>query len=458
MATAAGPTKRLAQFISGLEYNQIPLPVIEHLKLCLLDTLGCGLFGTTLPWMKIVTRFAQGLGGPPEGSVWGQGFKLPSPNAALVNGTAVHAFELDDLHKTSILHPGAVAATAALAMAERVGGCDGRAVLTALVAGYEAGIRVGISAGDVHLRKGFHPTGNHGTFASAAAAGRILNLDPDTMTHALGIAGTQSAGLMAAQYSSMVKRFHAGRAAQSGVYAALLAREGLTGITNILEAEYGGYIAVMGQSGHMAPITKNLGESYESAEVGFKAYSAGGSTHTAHEAVKAIMGEHELSPDDVKNILIQTTSATDRHTNWEYVPVGVTSAQMNMQYVVAITVMDGELFIDQFTDAKINDARVIDFTKKIEVRPNSELDALGPEFRHAIIAEVTTRDGKVYSKRVDSAKGSAKHPLTRDEVVTKYRLLAEKKLNRQEVSRLEEKVLHLDEVPDIGELTVLLRS
>lgn len=226
------PTRDLARFAAELTFEKIPPPVVEHIKLCLLDTFGCGLFGSTLPWSKIVADFARDLGGKRESTVWGRNFKVSAPNAALANGTAVHSFELDDLHKTSIVHPGSIAVSPALAMAEHIGGCNGKEFLTAVIAGYEVAIRVGMSVGTSHLERGYHPTGTNGTFGAGAAAGRILGLNADKMTEDLGIAGTQAAGLMAAQYSAMVKRMHAGRAAQSGVYGALLAQKGLTGITN----------------------------------------------------------------------------------------------------------------------------------------------------------------------------------------------------------------------------------
>jgi aconitate decarboxylase len=325
------PTRALAQFAAQLTYDKIPASVIEHAKLCLLDTVGCGLFGSTLPWSRILADFARDLGGRQESTIWGRDFQASASNAALANGTAVHSFELDDLHKTSIVHPGSVAIPATLAMAEHIGGCNGKEFLVAMVAGYEVAIRVGMSLGTSHLRRGFHPTGTHGAFGAGAAAGRILGLNVDKMTHDLGISGTQAAGLMAAQYSAMVKRMHAGRAAQSGIYGALLAQKGLTGITNILEADYGGYCRAMAEVSDMNKLTAGLGESFEAGRVGFKAYAAGGSTHTAHEAVKSIMENNDLAADMIDKITIHATTATYHHTSWEYKPEGVTAAQMNMQ-------------------------------------------------------------------------------------------------------------------------------
>jgi aconitate decarboxylase len=450
------PTRALAQFASELSYEKIPPSVIERMKLCLLDTLGCGLFGSTLPWVVIVSDFARELGEKQESTIWGRNFKVSAPNAALANGTAVHSFELDDLHKTSIVHPGGVVTTSALAMAERIGGCSGRELLTAIVAGYEVAIRVGMSVGTSHLQRGFHPTGTNGAFGAGAAAGRILGLDAETMTHNLGIAGTQAAGLMAAQYSAMVKRMHAGRAAQSGVYGALLAQRGLTGIVNILEADYGGYCKVMVDVSDMSKLTARLGEHFETGRVGFKPYAAGGSTHTAHEAVKSVMEKNNLTADRIDKITIHATTATYHHTNWEYKPEGVTAAQMNMQYVVAVTALEGDIFIDQFTEAKVQDPRIIQYSRRVTVIPDPELDKLGPEFRHVVVAEVKTREGKTFSERVDTAKGSEKRPMSVDEINRKYQILAGKVLSQHRVSELREMLLNLENVLDIREVSKLL--
>jgi len=224
------PTQKLASFAVNLTFSDISPVVVDHMKWCLLDTVGCGLFGSTLPWGKILGEFARDLGGRRESTILGMAAKASAPNAALANGTMIHGFELDDIHPLSIIHPGSVTFPAALAIGERRGRCTGKEFLTALVVGYEVGIRVGMCVGASHLHRGFHPTGTHGTFAAAAAAGKLLGLDEKRMIHAFGIAGTQAAGLMAAQYSAMVKRMHAGRASQSGVYGALLAEKGLTGI------------------------------------------------------------------------------------------------------------------------------------------------------------------------------------------------------------------------------------
>ncbi|MDI6809185.1 MAG: MmgE/PrpD family protein [Candidatus Eisenbacteria bacterium] len=186
-----GETLRLASFVSKLQFSDLPGEVVNHIKLCILDTIGCGLFGSALPWGQLMARFVEAQAGVLESSVWGHGVKVPSANAALANGTMVHGFELDDLHKGGIVHPGSTTVTAALAVAEGKRNVSGADLLTAVVAGYELAARVGMSVGVSHLVAGFHPTGTCGTFSAGAAAARVLGVDEMTTANCLGIAGTQ---------------------------------------------------------------------------------------------------------------------------------------------------------------------------------------------------------------------------------------------------------------------------
>src|SRR5581483_2242856 len=167
----------LGEWVSGLTFADIPADVVEHIKTCLLDALGCGLFGAAQPWGVIAGNVAVAMSDGGACSLFGRRNKVGPGDAALANGTAIHGFELDDAHVSSSHHPGAVTVPAVLAMAE-VRGATGADVLTALAAGYEVGLRIGICAGVSHSTSGFHVTGTVGTFGAAAGAARVLNLSP----------------------------------------------------------------------------------------------------------------------------------------------------------------------------------------------------------------------------------------------------------------------------------------
>ncbi len=451
------PTRALAEFVSSLSYGDIPKEVISHTKLCLLDSLGCALFGSTLPWGKIVTDFAKELGAGKGALLWGDGAEVPSTSAPLANGTLIHSFEMDDLHRVGVIHPGAEAIPAADALVRHGGATNGKRLLTAIAVGYEVGCRVAMTGGASQLRRGFHPTATSGTFAAGAAAAKMLGLDPLRTLHTLGIAGTQAAGLMAAQQASMVKRMHPGRASQAGVYGALLAAKGFTGIEDILEAPYGGFCSTFCDKPDLSHLTRDLGEQFQTLNVGFKPYPCCGSNHTSIDALKKILREHpEVSAENVERITIRTTRATKLHVGWPYAPNSLTTAQMNLPYCVAVLLHDRDFFVDQVTEKSIHRTDILNTTKKIEVVEEPELEALGDEGRHGAILEIRTRDGNSYAAKVLHAKGSDKHPMTPAEVSEKFRLLASRVLSLARIEELEETIQHLDRVEDAGKLAELL--
>src|SRR5258706_10415578 len=241
-------TRGLAAYIAGLQYEAIPAEVREGLKLLILDALGCALYGADLEWCRILRQTLKTVDKAGECRVWGTKERLSAPHAALANGTQVQSFELDDVHRAGVLHVGAVVLPALLAVAELRRNLAGEEFLAAAVAGYEIGPRVGLCMGPEHIGQGWHSGATLGVFSAAAGAARGLKLGADKTGHALGIAGTQAAGLMAAQYGAMVERMHAGRASQSGLCGALLAQEGVTGTPDALASEYGGHCATSSRS------------------------------------------------------------------------------------------------------------------------------------------------------------------------------------------------------------------
>lgn len=448
-------TDRLAEFASDLALADIPPAVREHAKLSILDTAGCGLFGSTLEATGILRRALAGVdsGGPAR--LWGGGDALSAPHAALVNGTAVHGFEFDDLHPRSIVHVGCVTLPAALAVAEQRGIEPGERLLTAVVAGIEVAARVGRSVGAAHLLAGWHPTGTHGTFAAAVAAGVMLGLDAPRMADAIGIGASQSAGLMASQYGSMVKRFHAGRAAQSGVYAALLAADGFAGIDDVLETPYGGYCSTMAPAHDAAALTDGLGETWETAQVGFKPYPTNGSCHPSIDALLALRREQSVEARDVAALTIHVSSATEQHVGWAYRPVSVTAAQMNLPYIAAAVLTDGAASVDQFTEERIRNAGLIELAGRVEVLADADIDARGDGARHATRLELRLSDGRVLNAQRDFAHGSARDPLTGADVEAKYRFLATHALSAERADRLRELIGQLER-RTTGELAAAL--
>jgi len=451
------PTQTLATYISELSYKHIPQAVISHVKFCLIDSLGCALFGSTLQWGKIITSFAKEMGKGKGALIWGDGSEVPSTSAPLANGTLIHSFEMDDLHRVGVIHPGAEAIPATDALVRRAGNVDGKRFLTAVVAGYEVGCRVAMTGGAAQLRRGFHPSATSGTFAAGAAAAKMLQLNSSKTLHALGIAGTQAAGLMAAQHASMVKRMHPGRSAQAGVYGALLAAKGFTGIEDILEAPYGGFCSTFCDNPNLSHLTQDLGKRFETLNVGCKPYPCCGSNHTSIDALKKILSNHpEVSAENVDKIRIRTTRATKLHVGWPYKPNSMTTAQMNLPFCVAVLLHDRDFFVDQITEKSIHSDAVLNTANKIEVVEDPEFESLGDEGRHGVNLEVHLQNGTRYSEQILHAKGSDQHPMSEDEILQKFRLLASRVISRPRLEKLEDTLLRLEKLDDARKIAKLL--
>ncbi|MDQ8727844.1 MmgE/PrpD family protein [Bradyrhizobium sp. LHD-71] len=414
-------TRDLAQFAAALTYDEIPPDVIAHIKLCILDGLGAGLYGAQLPWTKRVQAMVLNEGATPRAFMWGTGRKVSVAQAALVNSTAGHGFEMDDIHKESILHPNSLAVPSTFAWAQgHPDRPNGRELLTAVVAGCEVGIRVGNAATMSLFLRGFHPQGTSGVFVSAAACGRLAGLAPDQLQHALGIAGSMAAGLMAAQEGAMVKRLHAGRAAQGGVQAVMLAAEGFTGITDVIEAGYGGFLSSFSASPNAAKITAGLGHTWETRNIGFKMYPNVTSIHSALDGFEAIMRENNLDADSIDSVDIHCPHMTYVHTAWPYKPAGVTAAQMNMFYGIAATAVAGRVSANEYSEEMLTDARILAFIDRIKVTESTELEAKGAAYRHASLVRLRRRDGKTFERETLHRRGSPENPVAREDILRKF--------------------------------------
>src|SRR5436190_21842670 len=452
-------TRRIADFVSQLSYEQIPKSVRERGKLLILDSLGCAIFGAKLEWCRILQKTFGDLDASRTTSIWGTAQTLSSTNAALINGTQVQGFELDDVHRDGVLHCGAVVLPALIAVAERHATLTGREFLAAAVAGYEIGPRVGRCMGQEHIGQGWHSGATLGVFSAGAAAARGLKLDPEQTVHALGIAGTQAAGLMAAQYGAMVKRMHAGRSAQSGLYGALLAKAGFTGITDVFEAPYGGFCTTFSRSTdrfNLDALSAGLGSDWEAMRVALKFYSCVGSNHTTLDAIRDIRKRHPFTLDELDRIVVHGSQVTVDHVGWPYRPEGLTSAQLNLPYCVATLLLEGDVFVDQFTEAAVHDRARMELSKKVQVVHDPAITALGAKFRHKVRVDVHLRDGSVHSETREAPRGSEHSFAPAADIVAKFHKLARAVLPPTQREALVEAVLGLEKLADSRALVRLL--
>jgi aconitate decarboxylase len=453
-------TRRIAEFVSQLRYEQIPDAVRERLKLLVLDSLGCAIYGARFEWCRILRETLERLDQTRDASIWGTDRKLSSAHASLVNGTQVQGFELDDVHREGILHVGAVTLPALVAVAEAHTPLSGKDFITAALAGYEIGPRVGLCMGPQHIGQGWHSGATVGVFAAAAAAARALGLDAEKTVHALGIAGTQSCGLMAAQYGAMVKRMHAGRAAQSGLYAGLLANEGFTGITDVFEAPYGGFCTTFSRSQDrfdLTALSAGLSERYETMRVSLKFYACVGSNHTTLDALSDIRKRHPFTASDIERIVVHASQVTVDHAGWPYRPEGLTGAQLNLPFCAATLILTGEACVEQFTPDCVNDRARIELARKVQVIHDPAITALGAAHRHQVRVEVNFRDRSVERETRDTPRGSEQNFADAAQIIAKFRKLTGAVVPEQKQNALIEAVLQLEGLADSRAMAELLR-
>ena len=458
-------TRRLAEFAANLPLTEVPEDVIARAKGVILDGLGCGLFGAHLPWTDILAEVVGKM--EPHGgtaAVWGRGKTTSPVNAALLNGTMIQGYELDDANPASI-HSCAAVLPAAIAAAEHVGvdRVDGRTLLTAIIAGFEVGPRVGLCMnGNKMLVRGWHSPGIFGPFPAAAAAGVVLGLDTERMVHAFGIAGPQAAGIMATQFGSMVKRMLSGKSSQSGLYAALLAADGFTGVEDVFEAEYGGYCTTFTQTKDqfdLSALSDGLGSRWETMRISLKRHASVGTNLSALDAIEELVRESGLKAADVDRVTVWMTEDAVAHSFWTpYVPAGLTAAQMHLGFCIAMKLIDGEVFVEQMVEENAARADLVEFSRRVNVLRSPEREQKGRAFARGADVEVVLKNGTTLTKTVDNFIGSYQRPMSDEQMAAKFRLLAAKALPADAVERLERSVWTLERMPSVRELVGILQA
>jgi 2-methylcitrate dehydratase PrpD len=313
--------------------------------------------------------------------------------------------------------------------------------------------------GRSHLEQGWHTGATLGVFSSAAAAANLLGLDEERTLHTIGIAGTQAAGLMAAQFGSMVKRMHSGKAAESGLYASLLAEKGFTGIMDIFEAEYGGFCTTFSggsENFDRDQLTSHLGDRFETMRVSLKFYSCVASNHTTLDAIRNLQVERPFESDEIDQIIVHASKATLEHVGWKYRPEGVTASQLNLGFCVATYLLEGACFVEQFSESVVADPARIALAERLQCREDPSITAEGPDMRHKVHVEVYLKDGTTLRKTVEKAQGSEEHWAPDELIETKFKRLAGQVLSDNQALQLKEMVLSLDDLADASELARLL--
>lgn len=398
-------TKKFADFIININYNNLPDKVTEKAKLCFLDFLGVTLRGSkTRSALAINTIIKKDN----ESTFIGHE-KSTVLDSALANGIAAHSLDLDDGNRMAQIHPGVCIIPAALSICE-ANNKNGKELINSIVAGYEIAIALGMLINPEHRNKGFHSTGTCGTFGAAAAACKALNLDKKQTINALGLAGTQASGLLESNHTgSMGKHLHAGKAAQSGVLSAFLAKEGFTGAPTIIEGEEG-FLSAMAKS----DIGKKQVEigNFHILNVYFKKYPVCRHLHSTIDAALNIINNNDLKSENIKKITVKTYKIAANHQN--YNPETVEALQQSLPLSLAIALKNRDLRLDNL---EINED-VAGISRKIVIECSENLDNLYPYKRSSEV--IIQTDNQSYYNRVDLPKGEPENQFTKYELLNKF--------------------------------------
>jgi 2-methylcitrate dehydratase PrpD len=435
-------SQRLADFIGKTTFDTLPPEVHEMGKLCFLDWLGSAIAGTGALPTDIALDLVKEMGGNEEATLVPTGERTASLWAALVNGAASHVTETDDIHRTGLVHPGVAVIPAALAMAEREGS-SGRDLLTAMALGYEMAIRVGQALGPSHYEK-WHTTGTAGTFGAAAAAAKLLSLDPEQTTWALGSAGTQAAGVWEfLADGAMSKQLHAGKAAMNGALAALLAQRGFTAAERIFDGEKG-FLRATSRDVRLERLTEGIGDRWEMLGTSFKPYAACRHIHSAIDATLQALRGRQLPPREVERMTVRLYGAAlDLCERVE--ATSPYAAKFNIPFVVATAVRYGRVGPEAFTDERLEERDIKELVRRVVLKRDDELDEAYPQ-RWPAVVEIVTRDGRREEVRVDYPKGDPENPMSREDIAGKFRDLARRHVAAQKIERYVQIALRLDEL------------
>lgn len=435
----------LVEFVRDLELASLPPAVVEAAGRAFADWLGTAIRGAAEPLADALAAVIAAAGGAPHATVVGRGTRTSTLLAALANGAQSHALDFDDTHLPSIVHGSAPVAPVVLALGESQHR-SGAEALAAFIAGFEVETRIGRVVGRPLADRGWHVTAVLGHFGAAAAAGKLLGLGARQLAHALGIAGTQAAGLEQS-FGTMSKPLHPGKAAMNGLLAALLAREGFTGPTAMFDDRHGLAGTLLGVT-DLRPAAEELGKRWEILQNSTKLYAACHLTHATIDAARAIRAREAPAAEVVESVrcrvnplVLEVAAKTAPRTGLE--------AKFSIGFCAALALVHGEAGESEFGAERLGDPAVA----RVMARVTPEADAslgLGA-------ARMTIRlaDGRVLEERVAATRGTPDNPVSRDDLEAKFRRLAEVVLPTERTARLAAMLRKLTDLPDVADLAAL---
>ncbi|MCJ7605795.1 MAG: MmgE/PrpD family protein [Dehalococcoidales bacterium] len=447
------------KLFANTNYEGIPAPAVAAVRQEVLDSLATALGGRDQKGLRELVDVVKEWGGTEQSTVIGYGLRCPAPHAAQVNGTMTHALDYDDGHPVAQVHIGCVTVPTAFAVAERMGGISGKEFVTTLALGADFLARLGLASrphGSL-IKSGWHPTPSFGYLGAAAVAGRLMALDEERTTNALGIAYHQCAGnSQAVNDGVLTKRMGPGLAARGGITAALMAERGITGARNILEGEYGLFNLYHGGDYDVDILTGELGKRFEVVNLGDKPYPCCGFSHPFIDAVLSLKAKHDIQPGQVKEIRAwcgETSYEISQPPEVKTNPRNTIDAQFSLQWAIATALVKGKVSVEDFTEEAIKNQPVLDTAAKVTAEHDSAMDrhGVGPG-RLKIIMD----DGTTYEEYVEHCLGSVERPMTFEDCTRKFRECAAGTLSAETMDTAIDLISRLETLDDATEIIRLL--
>jgi len=452
-----GLTQEIASFVAKTRYRDIPSDVVRLAEGFILDGLGVALAGSTDECSRIVQAHIRQMRARDECAVLGTGLRAPAPKAALANGVAGHAMDYDDTQLSTskeavyglLTHPTTPVLAAILAVGEKEK-ISGEEFLLAYILGVEVECRIADAIAPRHYQSGFHSTATMGGLGAAMAVGKLLHLKEEALIRSLGIAASMASGLRE-NFGTMTKPLHAGRAAENGVTAALLAQSGFTAATNILEARRGFYNAMAGGYDE-SKIAGRLGRPYFMQEPGIsiKPYPSGSLSHPAQDLILDLVKQHDLHAENIESIDVGTNSNVPNALIYP-MPKTALEGKFSIPFCMAIAVLERKAGIAQFTDRKVRGRKVVELLKRVRLYVDDELEALGYDQVRSRI-RIKLKDGKVIEGRYDVARGHPEKPMNWAELGEKFRDCARLVLPRKNAEDAIQLVARLEQLRSLSPL------
>ena len=440
-------SKTLASFVAASSWPDIASSVRHEAKRALLNFVGCALVASNSEPIETAMRVVRRFAGAPQAGLIGRPERLDILSASFINAAGANLFDYDDTHLRTVIHPTAPVAPAVLALAE-VQGCSGTAALHALILGMEIACRIGNGVSPGHYARGWHITATCGVFGAAAASAKLLGLSQSQASHALGLAASQSAGLVE-NLATAAKNVGVGNSARNGLFAALLAQAGYEAAPTAIEGSLG-WARAAGDVPNVAAIVDGLGEEWELLRNTYKPYPSGIVFHAIVDACLSLRREHELDVDAIDAITVSGDALLlargDRAVRNER------DARVSIHHTAAVALLFGAAGLREYSADMVANERVRALRSRVRAALADDLP------RGAARVDATLRDGRVISASVLAARGSAACPLSDGEIEMKVRALAEQGAPACDADAIIEAVWDIDRAPDLQPLMALLRA